>query len=498
MADTLSTELIEFIFAYAAEIDATTAANVCLTNRRGRKIATPILYRTICIAAFGKNRVNETPVTTWCILVRRMQRLCQSLWKKPNLARYVKRIVHDADFGMPHFHAEIYNPTFDKEVRDKILALRPPIRPEIEIAMGMPGNASDTQDLLTVFLLIICPNLESLSIEGLPRSRWEHRKTLDDFFFNSNSIVETVRRDNPYNGATMFRTDGVQNVREISLSCTGREELSASIAANMMRYIHRLLPSLRVVEIGLLHRETNGLHTGWQASVSPIEELRIMSCGWDMSGNTPRLDDLVWMVPALRSLSISFNKNVNVYDSSTFDWGAIIGAFQQFAGLETLRLDYLYLGLASSAKCHRALKEHSACRPITDLKFFPRLKALSVPAFALFGCRINDQGQHVPRVDTYYQLQYLLPWTLTELEVVCDNEHFTDDDMDMLRMVGPEWLDDVIIVNCFREKWISRRHGEGSVGERAVRRNKTAYLDAFFNPLMTRQHHFHLDCRLGE
>ncbi|KAK4496286.1 hypothetical protein PRZ48_012266 [Zasmidium cellare] len=482
MAATISTELIESIFEYAAEIDATTAANVCLTNKLGRKIATPVLYRTIRIAAFDTNRTNDDPVIVWSLRSRRLQQLCRTLMDSPGLAKHVRYIDHAVDFGVDDFHADVYDSAFIRHVWEKTLALNPPVKPAFQATMKLYQHRFESLDMLVFFLLLICSGLESLHLEGLPRPSGSRERyslrggILDDLILH---IEDVGRHRSRFDRFPQYHVDGMQNVRDLGLNCGGRGELRLVEAGHLLRHIDLLFPNLRAVTIGSLEDPEDLWSEGWSVELPALQKLTIKSCGV-----TPdSIANFVSAFTGLRSLSISFNKCTDVYGE--FDWSLFISGFACCTNLETLELDYLYLGLQESEELQPCLKDHTGCNPITDLSSFQHLRRLSVPAFSLFGCRVTHDRQHVHQFQGYDRAAQILPRTLTALEVLCEREHFTNDDLKILRIA--EWLEDVTIFNCFREKWISRRHGEGSVGEKAIQENKDAHLRPLFNPRITRK-----------
>lgn len=479
MGDTLATEIIEIIIEYASEIDVSIVANFCLTDRRGYSIATPILYRTICLSAFDTKRRHEDAVTLWRLRARRLQRLCQTLWERPHLAKYVRAFVHDADFGIEDFQA--FDSGLLEQMQQKILSLD--LNPVMTSHVLAPSHDEyhDVQGTLAFSLLVFCPNLNSFSLEPKP----EYDDIFNMLLFDAPFLVDIGGLSNLDENDPIFLKNVLRNLQEININCTGRESVFPSTLTSF-GYIRLIAPNLQTVTIGRLCR--GHMPPDWGETMpQSLRELTIVSCGL----TSAELHRLIRDGPNLKSLSITFNKRVNVYHR--FDWDHLVRGFQGLAGLETLRLDFLYLGLPVSNK----IGGHTRCQQITEASFskFPRLRRLAAPAFALFGCRIDDerQGEHRSLVDE--QISHILPRTVTELEIVREYEDFAESDLHLLS--NAMFLHDVTIFNCFREKWVSKRSGEGSVGDTAIRRNKTAHKDASFNPLMTRRHHFHYDSQLG-
>lgn len=195
----------------------------------------------------------------------------------------------------------------------------------------------------------------------------------------------------------------------------------------------------------------------------------------------------------LRSLSISFNMHIDVRKR---DWSYFMNELQCCSNVENFRLDYLYRGLERNKPWGLSFEGSSRCQfqPLRALTHFPRLRKLSVPEIFLFGeCVHPEDGKCHLHIEKDRDLAQVLPTSVQELDILSENEEFSEDDRMLLNAPWIENLHNVTVFNCFQEKWISKRDGEGSVDDAIIEKNKLACFEPSFKALMTRRHHFFYD-----
>lgn len=90
-----------------------------------------------------------------------------------------------------------------------------------------------------------------------------------------------------------------------------------------------------------------------------------------------------------------------------------------------------------------------------SLQSLKNLRKLSAPYIAMLGAFDNVQQR-----DHDWTLPEVLPGSLEELEIFCEEIDFKYSDVALLSAPGMHRLQDLTIWNCTRDRCISRVHGE--------------------------------------
>lgn len=155
-----------------------------------------------------------------------------------------------------------------------------------------------------------------------------------------------------------------------------------------------------------------------------------------------------------------------------------------------MRLDYLCLGHTPDEETWNDPDRPNVCHAVASFKRFEFLQKLSVPKSALFAYFTHEQDRGLLPQRSHQTLTDILPLSVEEIEIFCEYEKFTAEDIAVLRNPGPEHLQNVTIFNCFLKTLISTRDGEGSAHEATIMKNKLKHLEPYFNLVRTRHNHF--------
>ncbi|CAK3869345.1 Hypothetical predicted protein [Lecanosticta acicola] len=477
MADRIPTEMIEKIFVSACYIDRPTCATICRTNRLGRDVATPILYETIGCEDFVKDGDYRT---------RKLALLLGTLLRNRKLARHVRRISHRVDrtlygrcYGLPPpLDYDAFNHLITEELRlcDDVLEAVldwtegqryiPTVPPRDVKKLESEQNPwkriiLDAAPLLAL-LILACPEVETLKLRGRIDTLWSVA-----------SLNQILTRD-PYERSgteeilEYNRNHGCWSVRNTEL-CVNEDspETAEQIIQDLI-----YLPGLKFLRIEQLW---DGVYQTPRstATSSTIQHLEILDLGLGIEELTPLITHCNMLKTLVMSWEEMYDHFCHTDASYRIDWRRFGEETLRWTRqLEELKLDMKpevvrpdWAWVARVTGNHEIKKQINFCG-IGDLKALKRLRKVTAPDFVLFGY-FEDKEQ---RED--WTLDEILPASCQEVEIFCADPEFSQTDRELLSSPGTERLEDVTIFNCrrvrddewTRERWISKRNGEGMTG----------------------------------
>lgn len=450
MADTIPTELIERTLSFAATIDTPTCLAVCLTNKLGLGAARLVLYRDISIPGeHGDELVDER--------MRKWSTLCRTLLENRALARRVESL----DVYLDDLNGYTFNlpPRLNEasllKLVDEELPLTATQRFEVARWFECQRQLSSLDDLEDdeeddeedddeiddlppvfdpgVYLgisIIACPNLKLLGVGG-------NIPSLEPVTCLCEAIQDVADSEEERQGPL---ADGFGTIEEVVFRyCHGPGgDLIASEVKPVLFYSRALK---KVTIERFFARDNIGFYRDFGGSLSTVEELYIEYAGADY------VDDLVSLLelcPRLKLFSLKWSEDVCELDSEIECRRLATSLMRCNPLLEELRLDMEGFVTADQIR-------DGGLGSLAGLK---HLRKLAVQKFGLFG-----EFDDVAHSDREWSLAEMFPNSVQELVVFCEGRDFTESDRALVNAHGTERVQDIIIYNKTRDKWISKRHG---------------------------------------
>lgn len=306
-------------------------------------------------------------------------------------------------------------------------------------------------------LMVACPQLQYLRLEG-DYSRLSRIARLNEALrFGSTQSSST----------TGTFADGLGNLPEVYFANRGEENEDDEPMGPYLLFPVLTWPSLQKISLGRLGDPETPLAELDFGISSKLKELRIEAAFVEDVGHQLLLAEC----PKLKSFSFAWSWTSDVYRMA--DWRSIAEVLiDRNPWLEELHLDIAHRAglrdrIVINAGEWEVMDEVERSRAfevnnigLGDLTELRHLRKLSAPKIALFGVFDNPVQR-----DREWTLADILPSKVQEVEIFCEGVDFTEDDRELLTSPGTARLQDITIFNCTRDKWISKKRGEGSVQE---------------------------------
>lgn len=486
MADTIPTELIDWVFSYAVTIDTQTAHAICLTNKSGRGYATPALYQSLYVgngveeedAEEAEGRMTAgylVPAPRIDAMMYKWSRLCRTMLENRDLARRVRYIdAHLIDIDQNYLlasHSLNHNALlnliveladsssqdrayWEEYIWDWLEVQQDRARPASRHEDNEFGVFIDEKspvfgpDVYLAILILACPQLRSLGISGPTTTELRPVKQL---------AKALISRPGGLTETPGFAFGGFSTIQEVSFQGPG-SNWSVPVVGQSLRW-----PSLKIMTIDVLDggmRAFPSLGTGF---LSTLTTLHITNAIMDMDD----LELLLRPCTHLKTFSMSFSDDCDVY--RTPQW-VVLAINLQYHNLQLEELcinvppvswlrevfwdefsrDLDNLDQAQKDEITQA--NNQGLGPLTRLT---RLRKLSLPFFVMFGV-FDDEGRR--GID--WTLAEILPGSLEDLQIVCNGVDFTEGDEALLCAAGSEKLRRMKLWNCTRTESRLKEIGE--------------------------------------
>ncbi|EME41906.1 hypothetical protein DOTSEDRAFT_55599 [Dothistroma septosporum NZE10] len=453
MFSALPVELIEHILAFLHHDDNQTYAAVCRVNRLFHEIGTPRLYRSINVASFDHDE-----------RLHRLQLLIRTLSENLPLTKHVEEISQyvwrDSTLERP-IDVDIEVETLQELLR-RDLAVPFIVIDYLDL---IEGHISEDCGLL--ILIGICPGVETLNLLG----ELNHLKYWHDF----SQVITEVRHFEDVvsegslrtaNGATPSTGTSFDTISTVNLKCSGGGELHTDIED-----LESLLwlPALQRLHTDVFDRRSEpGPYHSPPNLMSRIETLEIENCG----ANGEDFHDLLPYCPALKILNIEWPSRGDNY--RRFDWADLGNCIRENCpNLQTLLLDHPRDSMLDDDAYRNVVGDMNDeylqnCHlpGLGSMRSLQQLQSYHVSNIALFGTHRDDSFVPADFSDSddenevKHCLENVLPESLNELSVLCEHQGLEHVDIAILHEAGAERLELLTIMDCQKDEWISRNHGQ--------------------------------------
>ncbi|KXS94157.1 hypothetical protein AC578_7673 [Pseudocercospora eumusae] len=417
----LPEELNELIVSCLDLDDRQTLTAVCCTNRLGRRLATPLMYRHVGATEHGKGN--------------RDMLLCRTLLENPQLCQYVEKInlLHYSE-GNPS------DPSIKSDVSKLLLDLHTQTRlPFYQSFLEWLSLGCDVY-VSKVMLMVLAYNAQVIHIRG------NHQFLTWQKLLDTTIAAAVEARDT---GATPPKLYGFTKIHTVKIS----NHLAQLLPDVRDLCVLLALPALQNLEIESLAASPD-MHLGMESrGPSTVQSLVIRDC----RAKADTLTGLFRLTPDLRRLSIRWSSRHDNYWRT--DWRRIGRALTTLTpALEHLEFthpidDNFGVDQRESQGIASGNALAATLAPLGSLKSLKSLQTLILSTIALFG---QHQTQDWPELDT------VLPGSVEKLELLAKDIYLVGNDRLIVTDPYISRLQNFIIYNCQKDRWITK-DGEGAL-----------------------------------
>ncbi|KAF2208897.1 hypothetical protein CERZMDRAFT_100881 [Cercospora zeae-maydis SCOH1-5] len=434
MFSQLPDELNDQILAYFEPDDKATLGSVCLTNKRGHRLATPLFYSHVDVVGDRFDDQSDRDII-------RLGRLCQTLVEDPPRCAHVKtirlsRTCTDRDFRLSNYLH------FDIQQCEQILTGLPEsLRHSISKYLHSAKRNEEPlpRSTLAGLLLAMCPQARALQVEG-------------ELHMNSDSLLRTVL-------IQMSTQPPSLAFRDVQLNSVGEHTISL---ADLVPILH--LPSMSKLTVSNFKLHPGAIAPGLTSRLrSLLQHLTLMYCAFDILDFAP----LLICCPNLRSLSIEwYHREDNFW---RMDWPTLGGALRRLTSLESLRIEHRHdpLMTVNYREANGLVPpnlEVNHMLPMGSIRSLERLREAIVPSLALFGGAGFHSSNETKDDDNNVSqgvLSSLLPASLRRLTVLHEDIYLAGDIRLLHRDSMVSRLDKFVLYNCQKDRWMDQDGVEG-------------------------------------
>lgn len=457
----LPTELVDWILSYAAHLDNATCAIICRVDRRGNKLASPMLYRFIGIST-PKGGVHDR--------AERLQALCRTLIERPDLLSQVEEVDQYLDSETPVAVRRNMSHAAWIDQCTSLLNMLPRTRDRLddylpfETALHLHGGFAPLQkgeyvshihnsdEICLLFILILCTNLTTLRLAvDIPviRKMGHLFAALGGFSHFSPPRVRC----------------GLDAIQELFLRPTN---LIQSVAVeNVWRFL--CLPSLTTLHIDSLGSLGHKLSDddpeflqGRYVDSSALRNLVISNC----TANYQQFASIIVACSSLVTIKIEWAADKVGFRRS--DWGEMGAMLRDCKMLEKVQLECV--------PCIPRAKHKGFGLSIGTFQCLEHLEELHLPMTALikpgddhdvlkpmeFGVEDWEEHPvifiiHIPDATKTYTTRF--PDSLKRLVAMCEHDTFEQSDRRFLEIPALEKIENIVLQSCKREELLSMRFG---------------------------------------
>ncbi|CAK4030831.1 Hypothetical predicted protein [Lecanosticta acicola] len=431
MLSELPVELLDLTFSFLDQDDTATWTALCTTSKLCQKLATAYLYGKVNLSS------SNDGLKGWAehseLLAERVQLICRTFVENMALAKLVETLV------WPHLDDYYVETNSSKEFQTLLI--------DDLKQRGLPRDFArtlaryDTRSTLAVVVIHLCSEINTLELTGVDGNTVDNLQLYmgqdsPDFHVGLKQVSHV--RLHLYYGSSGRKTDNFDFFLRLPA-------LQSMVVSNVPRlnYVVRDIPffdsSIKYLELTHFKAHSDDLERLLRHCVN-LEILRIQFTG------------------------DRFHRRLD-YGGSGGIGNILRDNTQQ---LQHLELDYEWEEPYPLSPMDLATNEHNPDYPLSGLGDLSPLKSLRrfrLAKSALLGTHHQDSLEDEVGANHPITLENAFPDSIEEVEIICPEKQFSADDMSLFQTPGVERLRNLTIFNCTKDRWASKKYGEGCASE---------------------------------